>query len=37
MNMGKEDVVCKICNKTIDEIWDEETKKNNHLFIQPGI
>ena len=30
-------VVCKICNKTIDEIYDEATKKENHLWIQPGI
>lgn len=31
------DVICKICNKTIDEIWDIETKKEHHLFVQPGI
>lgn len=35
--IGDIDVVCKICGKTINEIWDIETKKEHHLFIQPGI
>lgn len=37
VKMGKENVICKICGKTIDEIWNAETKKDHHLFIQPGI
>lgn len=30
-------VVCKICNKTIDEIFEETTRKTDKLWIQPGM
>lgn len=30
-------VICKICNKTIDEIYEEATNKERHLWIQSGL
>ncbi|PNX49489.1 MAG: hypothetical protein BV457_01640 [Thermoplasmata archaeon M9B1D] len=36
-DMGLKDVCCKICGKTIKEIYDIESKSGKNLFIESGI